>query len=331
MPTAFLTGGTGFVGGHVARSLIRSGWTVRLLQRRPGQAGSGLLEGLPLETVAGDLSGATGLDAALEGVDAVVHVAGLTRARSLKEYREVNVGGTERLLAAARRSSPRALFLLVSSQAAAGPATGGRPVAEGDRPRPVSWYGVSKREGEEAVARAWQGPWVILRPGVVYGSGDRGLLTYFRMAAAGLVPVPAGKTRIQIIGAEIAATAIARAAARPDLAGRTAFLCDPQPITVGGLVSMIASLPARPARLLAVPGAGVRLVGSIASLFEGLSGRSLPFNADKAREVLAGDWLCDGSPISQALGLPAPPPLEEGLRATWDWYRVSGWVPGGNL
>ena len=75
--------------------------------------------------------------------------------------------------------------MLVSSQAAAGPARDGRPVTESDPALPVSWYGLSKREGEEAVARLWKGPWTILRPGVVFGPGDRGLLAYFRMAARG--------------------------------------------------------------------------------------------------------------------------------------------------
>jgi nucleoside-diphosphate-sugar epimerase len=331
MPTAFLTGGTGFVGGHVARSLVQSGWTVRLLQRRPGRAAAGLLEGLPLEIVPGDLSRGSRLDAALEGLDAVVHVAGLTKARSLQEYREVNVGGTERLVEAAGRGSPRALFVLVSSQAAAGPATGGRPVAEGAAARPVSWYGLSKREGEEAVARGWRGPWIVLRPGVVYGPGDRALLSYFRMAAKGLIPVPAGRTRFQIIGGEAAGMAIARAASRPDLSGRIGFLCDPEAVSVEELLAVIAVLPPRRARLIRVPGAGVRLIGAFASLAEALMRRSLVFNADKAREVLAGDWLCDPGPIRRALSLSEPVPLAEGLRLTWDWYRAAGWLPGVTL
>ena len=47
----------------------------------------------------------------------------------------------------------------------------------------ISWYGHSKREGELAVAESWKGGWTVLRPGVIYGAGDRGLFVYFRMAA----------------------------------------------------------------------------------------------------------------------------------------------------
>src|SRR5206468_2866900 len=122
------------------------------------------------------------------------------------------------------KACPHAVFVDVSSQAAAGPAREGRPVAEGDPARPVSDYGLSKLEGERAVARGWPGPWIVLRPGVLYGARDRGLLTYFRMARKGTVPVPAARARIQIGSVEQAALGIARAAGRGDLAGRIGFL-----------------------------------------------------------------------------------------------------------
>jgi nucleoside-diphosphate-sugar epimerase len=331
MPTAFVTGGTGFVGAHTARALAAGGWTVRLLARRPDAARSGLLEGVPVEPVPGDLSAAGLPAAALSGVDAIVHVAGLTKARSLEDYREVNAHGTERLLRAAARTSPDALFVLVSSQAAAGPSRGGVPVTERDAPRPVSWYGASKREGEQAVERLWPGPWHVVRPGVVYGPGDRGLLQYFRMAARGVVPVPAGRSRVQVIAAERAALALALAAARRDLAGRTSFLCDPPPVTLEELARLVGALPARRPRFVAVPDFGVRALGALETGLELITRRSRPFNADKARELLAGDWLCDGGPLSLALDLPPPVPLAEGLRAAWDWYRAAGWIPGNGL
>jgi nucleoside-diphosphate-sugar epimerase len=319
MPTALLTGGTGFVGGHVARALVEHGWEVRLLVRDAARASAGLLEGLRVETIAGDLSEGGIPESALTGVDAIVHVAGLTRARSLEDYREVNVRGTERLLALAGRAAPDALFLLVSSLAAAGPARKGQPVSDRDPSRPISWYGISKREGELAVARVWKGPWIVMRPGVVYGPGDRGLFEYFRMAARGWVPVPVRRSRVQILGVDQLSLAIARASARPDLGGETRFLCDPEAVRLGELAGLIA-------RLIGIPNAAVRLLGLVETAVEKIAGRSQPFNADKAREILAGDWICDSAPLRRELDLPAPVPLEEGLRATWDWYLGAGWL-----
>lgn len=319
-----MTGATGFVGGHAARALLDEGWTVRALVRSdPGR--SPLLAGLPLEFVRGDLSGASDLESAVRECRAIVHVAGLVKARTLDEYRAVNVRATECLAAAAARAAPAAVFVLVSSQAAAGPARDGRPVAAADPARPVSWYGTSKLEGEQALRRAFAGAAIVLRPGVVYGPADRGLLTFFRMAAKGLVAVPGGARRIQVIAAERAARAIARAAGRPELGGTTAFLCDPAPIGIRRLSEMIAGLAPRPARLLSVPDFVVRLAGGAETLREAITRRSRPFNADKARELLAGEWLCQPG-LQKELDLPGPVPIEDGLRDAWDWYLRQGWL-----
>jgi nucleoside-diphosphate-sugar epimerase len=325
MPAAFVTGGTGFVGWHVAKTLLAEGWTVRALARGAPSRRSGL-EDLSVEIVAGDLASAGDFGRALAGCDAVIHAAGLLKARALADYRAVNVSGTERILAAASAACPDATFVYVSSQAAAGPARDGRPVAEGDAAKPVSWYGISKLEGEQAIARDWKGRWVVVRPGVLYGPRDRGLLTYFRMAARGFVPVPAASTRIQAGAVEETALGIVRAASRRDLAGRIGFLCDPRPLTVREFASAIAAAANRPVRLIEIPDAAVRIAGALESLRERLTGASRPFNADKAREILAGDWLCDPAPLRRDLGLPNPPPLEDGLRAAWNWYRANGWI-----
>jgi nucleoside-diphosphate-sugar epimerase len=324
----FLTGPTGFVGSHVARALCAEGWSVRALTRTPDRIQAAGLGDLPLEPAVGDLSEASlaTLREALRGCQAVVHVAGLVKARSLEEYREINVRATDRLLAAAGEAAPEALFLLVSSQAAAGPAIAGRPVREADTARPVSWYGRSKLEAEQAVARTWRGPWVVLRPAAVYGPADRGLLSLFRAAARGWIPVPAGSSRIQVAYAPQAALAIARAAARPDLSGRIGFLCDPEPVTVRDFASRLSRLPDRPARLVPIPDSAVRLAAAVESLRGAITGRSRPFNADKAREILAGHWLCDSTPMGRDLGLPPPYPLEDGLRETWNWYKRLGWL-----
>ncbi|HXM80285.1 MAG TPA: NAD-dependent epimerase/dehydratase family protein, partial [Thermoanaerobaculia bacterium] len=252
MRTCLLTGATGFLGAHVARALLAHQWTVRALVRG-GERRLAVLSATGVLPVPGDLSGETDLGAAAAGVEAVVHVAGVTKARTLEEYREVNSRGTARLVEAARRTAPDALFLAVSSQAAAGASRAGRAVEEEDLPRPVSWYGTSKREGEESVARDWPGPWIIVRPSVVYGPGDRGLLLLFRAAARGWLPVPSGRTRIQLIRAERAAEALVRAAERRDLSGRRGFLCDPAPISIGELSRSIAQLPPRRPILVPVP------------------------------------------------------------------------------
>jgi nucleoside-diphosphate-sugar epimerase len=325
MPTCFLTGATGFVGYQVARALVEEGWNVRALVRGDASRLERLRK-LPLVPVQGDLSRGVDLSTALAGCDAIVHVAGVVKARTLDEYREGNARATERLVEWGARICPNARFVLVSSQAAAGPARDGRPVTELDPPQPVSWYGISKREGEEAVARGWRGPWLVIRPAVVYGPGDRALLVMFRSAAKGFLLVPAGRSRVQFIFVEQAGQAIALAAGSAAPIGRTAFLCDPLPTSIRDLCRAIARLRQPAARLVPIPNLILRAAGSLETLREAVTGRSRPFNADKAREILAGDWLCDGLPLRQDLNLPAPVPLEDGLAQTWQWYQERGWL-----
>jgi nucleoside-diphosphate-sugar epimerase len=324
-PTAFVTGGTGFFGSHVVRALLSRGWTVRALLRRAERPGG--LQGEPVEFVPGSLAEAERYRQALEGCDAVFHLAGLVKARSLAEYREANVRGTETLAAAVRDTAPSAHFVYCSSQSAAGPSRGGR-VREADPARPVSWYGRSKLEAEEAVARILSGSrWTILRPGVLYGPRDRGLLVYFRMAARGWVPVLAGgRGRVQLLWAPDAAASFVAIAGQERFVRRRCFVADPEPVTYGEIADEMAALRDPSARKLPLPAIAIRAAGWGASVLEALTGRSRPFNRDKVREILEREWVCDPAPFWRDLKNPPLLRRGEGFRRTSKWYREQGWI-----
>ena len=137
------------------------------------------------------------------GCEAIVHVAGSGQ-RAFPRGLPRGQRRAEPSVSCARpaRSAPDALFVLVSSQAAAGPAQERPSRARGRPARPVSWYGLSKREGRKPSARLWPGPWIVLRPGVVYGPGTgascrTSALAASRLAArsGGVVPRPVSRTR----------------------------------------------------------------------------------------------------------------------------------------
>lgn len=320
--TVFLTGGTGFVGGHAARKFLSEGWRVKALVRRPDRPGR-----LPREAeiVAGDMLDEKGYLRAMEGCEAVLHVAGLTKARTLEEYRRANSFATATLARSAAAACPQAMFVLVSSQAAAGPSRG-KPVREGDGCRPVSWYGISKLEGERAVEELRRGPWCAVRPCVVYGPGDRGLLQLFTVVGRGWAPILAGgQRRIQLLAVEDLARILFAAANRPDLDRRRGFAAA-DTVTMEDLVLEIARLRKPAARRVPVPAAAVRLAGWLESLRESLTGRSRPFNLDKAREILASDWICDPAPFLSDLDITGLTHWRQGVLETCRWYLREGWV-----
>ena len=173
-----VTGATGFLGWHIATELAARGWTVRAIVR-PGSA-KPLPEGVEirqssLEHVA--------LKAAFDGSDVVVHAAGLTRARSERAFRTVNVDGTRAVVAAANEAGARIVH--ISSLAAIGPGTADRPAHEDDRPQPLTAYGKSKLASEAVVRSEARVPWTIVRPAAVYGPRDRQFLPLVRLATRG--------------------------------------------------------------------------------------------------------------------------------------------------
>ena len=173
---ALVTGATGFVGGAVARALVRAGTDVRALVRSKSDALN--LSGLPVEQVEGDLLDPASLRTALAGCRQLYHVAAYYAlwARDPSIFYEVNVTGTRNVLTAARQSSIERTVYCSTIGAIGLPAGGGLGTEE----TPVSLeqmaghYKRSKYLAEqEVLALANEGlPVVIVNPSAPVGAGD---------------------------------------------------------------------------------------------------------------------------------------------------------------
>jgi len=318
---ALVTGGQGFIGSHLCERLLAAGHRVRVLAR-PGSSLANL-EGLPVETVRGDL-GEGDLAPALAGAQWVFHLAGALKGFREADLMRVNRDGTRRLLAACLAQAPQARFLLVSSLAAAGPSAT-RPRTEADPPLPLTWYGRSKLAAEREVLASGLAS-VILRPPVVFGPRDRDVLGYFRMARSGLLPVPgAGGRRYSLIYAPDLADGLLRAAETPCAPGTVFHLTGPDRTWAEFGLGIAAAL-GRPARVLRLPEPALRLCGHGADLWARLRGRPGIFSSQKVIEMLAPGWVASPDRAAQALGWVAPTALDQALAATVAWYRNHGWL-----
>ncbi|MEX0892452.1 MAG: NAD-dependent epimerase/dehydratase family protein [Gemmatimonadota bacterium] len=323
-PSVLLTGGTGFVGSHLAEALVVRGVAVRALVRASSH--TAILERLGVATVAGSLEDGASLERAVRGVDAVIHLAALTHAPRESAYLGVNAEGTRTLVEAARSAGvPR--FVYLSSLAAVGPSLHGRPVAPGDRPRPLTAYGRSKLAGEAALAEV--APWmarVVLRAPAVYGPREREMLRFFRLARIGIRPVPTGPPRLlQMIHVQDLARALVLAATVPDAEG-VVHVADADARTFAELTELVARAVGRPGVRVPVPAGLIRVAAAVSEAAGRLRGGSTIFNRDKARELLAPGWLTETESARRVLGFETSIGLPEGLAATAAWYREHGWL-----
>jgi nucleoside-diphosphate-sugar epimerase len=314
-----ITGATGFIGRHLVEMLHARGCAVRCLVRRTSNT-----QGLDQAELAhGDLRTGEGLDRALDGVDCVLHLAGVTKALRVEDYYLGNGRATANLTRALEGRTARLVH--VSSLAAAGPSPDSAPLDEDAEPAPCSHYGKSKLEGER-IARSREGA-VILRPPVVYGPRDTDVFQILLAVSRGLVLEIAGAERyFSAIYVEDLARAILAAAETPSAAGRTYYVTYREPHTWAELTSAAAAIMGKRPTVVRVPYALAHAVGWGAEIWSTVSRKPGILSRDKVAEARHRYWTCSGARAERELGFSAAVDLKTGLRKAILWYKESGWL-----
>lgn len=315
MRRVLITGATGFVASALIPELQSRGWRVRAAIRRPD--GRFRTETIPV----GDIGGDTDWSAALDGIDAVVHLA--AHVHRLGEgpdddarHFSVNAEGTGRLAEAAAAAGVRRVVFVSSIKAVADDGL----VTERTPPLPRTAYGRSKLEGERALERIagrTDVETVILRPPLVYGPGvGANFLQLLQLCRRGL-PLPLGaiQNRRSLIYAGNLADAIATCLSHPLAAGHRFLLHDGPTPSTPELISKLRAAFGRSPRLVAVPpgllSAGLRLLGR-----------------DDVYQRLAGSLLLDDAGFRTLTGWSPPMPQDQALLATARWFAQPSPGPG---
>ena len=322
----FLTGATGFVGGHLVDRLLARGDQVTALVRSPARAQGLAARGVRL--VAGDLHDLPALHAGAAEAEVILHVAALTGAVDEAEFLSANRDGTANVLTAAANARHHPRLVYVSSMAAGGPSRRGIPKRDADDDRPVTMYGRSKLAGEGVLRASSHPSWVILRPPTVYGPRDRdNLLTIFKAARTGFAPVFGdGAMELSAIHVGDLADACLAAASADGVARGTFYVNHPEVVTSAELVRRIGASMGRRVRLIGIPEWLARgiltLTGASAALFH----RKTILRADKANEFYQEAWTGDPAPFTERTGWRAERDLTTGLAETYAFYREAGWL-----
>jgi len=252
-PLVALTGATGFIGRHLLRELPKRGYRIRVLLRRP--------TALPPEAtgaVVGDLARPQNMAAALAGVDAVIHSAGIAHAMSgvpQDDYRVLNTEATIGLAHAAEKARAKRFVFLSSIRAQTGP-TAAEVLTEARAPEPTDAYGQSKLDAELGLARLGI-DWVALRPVLVYGPGVKGNMAALVRLARSPYPLPlAGlPARRSLLGLDNLAAAIDTVLAAPEPLRRPLIVADPEPLTVADMIAAMREGLGRRPGVFPVPAA----------------------------------------------------------------------------
>jgi UDP-glucose 4-epimerase len=174
MTNLLLTGGTGLVGSRLLPRLVAAGFECRALVRREVDLPAGA------RAVRGDLADPDSLAPALDGVEAIVHLAAVFRTEDEDAVWRANLDGTRNLIAAAEAHAPAARLVMASTGRVYDDDQA-RPSREGDPCAPTAAYPASKLAAEELLRRSGLN-WSILRLPFVYGDDDGHLAMMPKMA-----------------------------------------------------------------------------------------------------------------------------------------------------
>jgi uncharacterized protein YbjT (DUF2867 family) len=280
-----VTGGTGFVGGHVVHELRGRELPVRCLVRDPRRGAK--LSGWGCELAEGDITEPAGLRRAVEGVDTVVHLVAIRQGRP-EQFHRVMVAGTRDLLAAAQAAGVQRFAYM----SALGTSEETKDL--------VPYYG-AKWENEQQV-RACGIPFVIFRPSFVFGP-DGGIVSTF-VKLAKLTPVTpiigSGRQRIQPIWADDVARYFAEAVQRDDVVGRLFELGGPDIVSWNGFWQRLKRTLRLRRPSIHVP---VGLMKVNALLTERLPG-DIPLTRDLLKMLEHGDNVVSDEEAVRTFGLP---------------------------
>jgi uncharacterized protein YbjT (DUF2867 family) len=279
----FLTGATGFVGGHMLKRLLAEGHTVRALVRDPQRASALAQNGV--ERLAGDVVESTGLDQGMRGCDAVIHLVGIIIEKGQNTFERVHHLGTRNVVVAAKRAGIRR-FIQMS--------------ALGVRADGVAGYQTSKWRGEEEVRKSGV-PYCILRPSLIFGPGD-GFVTQMMatMRSAPLFrPVPGnGSPKFRPIFIDDVTACFARALTAEAATNQTIAIGGADELSLNELLAEIARCAGvrKPAVHIPMP-----LMFAGAAIAQAVL-KNPPVTVDQLRMLGEGS-TCDIEPMIRILGV----------------------------
>lgn len=324
-----VTGATGFVGAAVARRLVAEGFAVRALVRAGSDRRN--LEGVPVEPVEGDLRAPESLTRAVEGCEAVFHVAADYRiwTPDPDAMMQTNVEGSRSIVRAAHRAGVSRI-VYTSSVAVLAPRSDGQPVDEGTPSSLADMIGPYKRSkflAEEVVlslARDEGAPVVVVNPSTPVGPRDVRPTPTGRMiveAASGRMPAFVD-TGLNVVHVDDVAEGHLLAFRKGRLGDR--YILGGENLSLSAILAEIAAICGRKPPSVRLPNSAIMPIACVAELWCRLFGGE-PFVTVDGLKMARKKMFFSSARAESALGY-RPRPAREGLADAVAWFRENGYL-----
>jgi len=322
-----LTGATGYTGGHLLEALVGRGDEVAALVRDGSRSES--VEKQATDLVSGDLGDVAAIERLVDGADAVVHVAAVYRTAGHPDsyYRDINYGGTVRLLGAAEKAGVHR-FVHTSTVGVLGHVAD-PPGDEASPLAPSDVYQETKAEAEVYALRFGQEhrlPVAVVRPAAIFGPGETRLLKLFRAIARGRYAiVGSGDPSYHLVHIDDLVQGFLLALDHPKAPGEAFIIAGDRALTQRELADAIAAATGGSYWPFRIPALPIQLAGSACEAV------LKPFGIDPPLHRRRVDFWTKNREFSIAkarrvLGYEPKVGVEEGIQATAAWYREAGWL-----
>jgi len=323
----FVTGGTGFIGSWVVKKLVDKGESVVCLIRKTSNLR--WVKDLPIEFITGSLFESSTYRKTLREADVILHIAGVTKALTSKEYYRGNVEATRFLLQTVQQVNPKIKkFVHISSQAAVGPSPTPEPIDETFPCNPITDYGKSKLASEELVKKYMDiFPVTIIRPPAVYGPRDTDVFEVFKSVYKGInLKVGFKEQIVSIIHVWDLVSGILLAAEHPDSTGQIFFVANDDPYRWNDVIEILKNIMGKKVINFSVPFFLAYGVASFIEMVAKIKRQPTILNRQKIIEVKQPYWVVSNRKITKMLGYHPEVSLEQGLRLTYEWYLQNHWL-----
>lgn len=320
--TVFVTGGSGFTGGHLCRILVARGYKVKALARQSSKVHQ--LKKLGVEIVTGDLSNLENQNGAFNDVDIVFHVAAAFRQEGIskEQFWKVNVNGTRALLEAAKKSNVER-FVHCSTVGVQGEIDN-PPAKESDPYKPGDHYQESKMEGELLALKFFKESGlkgVVVRPVGIYGPGDTRFLKLFKFINNGKFRmIGKGDVLYHLTFVEDLVDGIILAGENEAAIGNTYTIGGEEYLTLKELVASIAKILDKSVAKRNLPLKPVYWASVVCEIICRPLGIEPPLYRRRL-DFFTKDRAFDISRAKADLGYMPKISLKQGLTITADWYK----------